>query len=98
MTSSTRVWARLPAEIYNYFFRGPLAGEHKAKQSLTSFFYLALYAECQRRNIPPTWSAENSQLVHEVASQLTFTTAGNHDDNQPDRSRCSADPAPEHQT
>ena len=57
------------------FFRGPLAGEHKAKQDLTTLFYQALYAECQRRNIPPTWSAENSQLVHEVAAQLTFTVA-----------------------
>ena len=96
MTMSTLVWARLPAEIFNYFFRGPLAGEHKVKQDLTTHFYQALYAECQRRNIPPTWSLENSQLVHEVASQLTFTATG-HDDSQPDRSRCSAPPAPEHQ-
>ena len=95
MTRSTRVWARLPAEVHTYFFRGPLAGEHRAKQDLTTLFYQALYAECQRRNIPSTWSTENSQLVHEVASQLTFT--GN-DDSPPDRSRCPADPAPEHQT
>jgi hypothetical protein len=91
-----RVWGRLPDEIYQYFFRGVLAGEHRAKEGLTNHLYQALYAECRRRNIPPTWSVENSQLVHEVASQLTFTTTSN-DDSQPDRSRCAADPAPQHQ-
>jgi hypothetical protein len=90
----TRVWARLPSEIHEYFFRHVLAGEHRVKQDLTTLFWQALYTECQRRNIPASWSMENSQLVHEVASQLTFST-GN-DDSQPDRSRCSADPIVEH--
>jgi hypothetical protein len=87
---NTQIWARLPAEVHEYFFRKVLAGERRAKQDLTTLFYQALYAECQRRNIPATWSTENSHLVHEVAAQLNF----NH---EPDRSRCPADPAPEHQ-
>ena len=91
MNPDTRVYARLPAEIHEYFFREVCAGERRAKQNLTTLLYEALYAECRRRNIPATWSIENSQLVHELASQL------NHHDDSPDRSRCPADPAPEHQ-
>jgi hypothetical protein len=93
--TDTRVWARLPAEIHEYFFRHVLAGEYAAKQDLTALLYEALYAECRRRNIPATWSTENRQLIHEVVSQLNFT--GNHHDDQSDRSRCSAAPTPQHQ-
>lgn len=92
--NDTRVFVRLPAEIHEYFFRHVLAGERGARQDLTTLFYQALHAECLRRNIPPTWTADNRQLIYEIASQLNFT--GNHDDS-PDRSRCPVDPAPEHQ-
>src|SRR4029077_483405 len=95
MNPDTQIWARLPSEIHEYFFRHVLAGERRAKQDLTTLLYEGLYAECRRRNIPATWSAENRQLIHEVVSQLNFT--GNHHDDSPDRSRCPVDPAAQHQ-
>jgi hypothetical protein len=69
---STRVWARLPPEIYDYLFRQVLAGERRAKQDLTAEFYRKLYDECQRRGIPATWSLENAELIEGVMSKLNF--------------------------
>ena len=70
--NSTRVWAKLPLEIHEYFFRRVLAGEHRAKQDLTAQFYRALYEECQRRKIPAAWAADNSALIAVIMSHLNF--------------------------
>ena len=51
--NARRVWAKLPPEIHEYFFRHVLAGEHRAKQDLTTQFYQALYDECRRRKFRP---------------------------------------------
>jgi hypothetical protein len=69
---SKRVWARLPPEIHDYFFRRVLAGEHRAKQDLTAEFYRKLYDECQRRRIPATWSIESAELIADMMSKLNF--------------------------
>ena len=74
--NATRVWATLPLEIYDYFFRGVLAGEHRAKQELTTRFYRALYEECQRRKIPAAYARDNSALIADIMSHLNFN-AGN---------------------
>ena len=70
--NSTRVWAKLPLEIHEYFFRRVLAGEHRAKQDLTTQFYRALYEECQRRKIPAAWATDNSALIADIMSHLNF--------------------------
>lgn len=91
MTSnSTRVWAKLPLEVHEYFFRRVLAGEHKAKQDLTKQFFTALYDECQRRSIPAAWSIENTQLIADIMSNLNFN-------DDPERSRRPLDSSAEHE-
>jgi hypothetical protein len=83
---STRVWAKLPLEIHEYFFRRVLAGEHRVKQDLTAEFYKKLYDECRRRGIPATWSNENAELIQGLMANLNF--------NEPDGSRRPAPEAP----
>jgi len=87
--NTTRVWAKLPLEVHEYFFRRVLAGEHRAKQDLTTQFYTALYNECQRRNIPAAWSIENTQLIAGIMSNLNF--------NDTERSRRPLDSSAQHQ-
>ena len=72
MTASTRVWAKLPLEVHSYFFRFVLAGEHSAKQDITSYFYQALYNECLKRGIHPTWSPDNMEAVRTILNELNF--------------------------
>jgi hypothetical protein len=67
-----RVWASLPSEIHEYFFRRVLAGETHAKQDLTRQFYLALYEECHRRKIPETWHTDNPGAVKLIMADLNF--------------------------
>jgi hypothetical protein len=91
MTSnSTRVWAKLPLEIHEYFFRRVLAGEHRAKHDLTTQFFTALYNECQRRNIPAAWNNENIQLIADIMANLNFN-----DDTE--RSRRPLDSSAQHE-
>src|SRR6267142_1773591 len=87
--NSTRVWAKLTPEIHEYFFRKVLAGEHRAKQDLTTAFYTALYNECQRRAIPAAWNIENTQLIADIMSNINF--------NDTERSRCPLDSPAEHE-
>lgn len=86
---NTRVWARLDPEIHEYLFRHVLAGNHGARQELTTQFFAALYAECQRRKIPPAWSAESAEAIQSIMSHLNF--------NETDRSRCPLDSTTKHQ-
>ena len=80
--NSTKVWAKLPLEVHEYFFRRVLAGEHRAKQDLTAQFYRALYEECQRRQIPPTWATDNSALIAGIMSNLNFNATPANDQPQ----------------
>jgi hypothetical protein len=77
-----RVWATLPPKIYEYFFRGVLAGEYRAKQDLTKQFYCALYDECQRRGINAAWNDQNAKIIQGIMANLNF--------NEPNGSRCPA--------
>ena len=67
-----RVWATLPENVYEYFFRRVLASEHRAKQQLTREFYAKLYEECQRRELPAVWSVDNVQSVQAIMRRLNF--------------------------
>lgn len=88
--NTTRVWAKLPLEVHEYFFRRVLAGEHKAKQDLTTQFFTALYNECQRRNIPAAWSIKNTQLIADIMANLNFN-------DLTERSRCPLDSSAQHE-
>ena len=82
------MWANLPVEIHEYFFRRLLAGEHRAKQELTKQFYVALYDECRRRGLRAAWSSENTQVIQEMMANLNF--------NEPDRARHTPPAATKH--
>jgi hypothetical protein len=88
--NSTRVWAKLPVELHEYFFRHVLAGEHRVKQDLIIQFFTALKNECQRRNIPTVWSIENPQLVYDIMANLNFN-------NDTERSRRPLDSSAQHE-
>lgn len=70
--ANPRVFCKLPVEVYQYFFRQTLAGEHSAKQDLIELFFTALYKECLKRGIKPEWRPESPATVYAVASNLNF--------------------------
>ena len=72
MNRPNRVWATLPAEIHEYFFRKLLAGETRAKQELTREFYAKLYEECRRQKLPAVWHVDNVHIIQTIMTKLNF--------------------------
>jgi len=67
-----KIWAQLPHEIYEYFFRKIFAGDRGIKQRLINQFFEALHNECKRQHIKAEWSPESGEAVREIMTNLTF--------------------------
>lgn len=71
-TDRSRVQAYIPTTIYDYIFRGVLAGERGAQDSIIGTFFHALYNEIARECIPTHYDPENESRVATILGRLNF--------------------------
>jgi creatinine amidohydrolase/Fe(II)-dependent formamide hydrolase-like protein len=69
--NATLVQARLSEPSYHYLFKRVLIG-HGIKQAVICNLIEALYQECLRLKIPPTWEAENEQRIGTLLERTNF--------------------------
>jgi hypothetical protein len=72
MNIDTKVWARLPTDIYTYFFRKIYAGDKGVKQELIARFFTALYKECRRKGIKSEWDPSSYDKINLLMYNLNF--------------------------
>ena len=72
ITTDTKVWSRLPPDVYIYFFRRIFAGDKGNKQELIAKFFTALYKECKRRGIKPEWDPTNYSEIDNIMANINF--------------------------
>lgn len=68
----SRVNADLDPAVFNYFFRGALAGERGPREAMICIFFKALYEECIKQQIPAHFEIDNEHRIAQLLQGITF--------------------------
>jgi hypothetical protein len=76
--TAKRVQANTATDVYNYFFRHVLIGNHGCVQAMVNFFFQRLFEECITQGIPPVWPDDdpNGKRIVEILNRLNFEDNG----------------------